>query len=223
MPAPYTKWNYKGRDVVKRAAQNLLEARPRSTPLSPFVFMTDPQRVLDPVAAAHGLPEGAALIYRHFGNAGYVREAEALRQVTFERNQQLLLGHDPELAIAIGADGVHFRRDARLQAPALWRQNCPDWIITMAGLKGVSLKGTQIYSGDLSVLDGLFVSSVFYSKSPSAGDPIGIEALKQVCTAHAVPVFALGGINARTAQELVGSGAAGLAGIEGLMRAGPKI
>lgn len=176
--------------------------------------MTDPQRVLDPVAIARALPEGAAIIYRHFGKPGHQREADTLRQVSFERGLQFLIGHDPELAIAVGADGVHFRRDAELRAPMLWRQNCPDWLITMAGLKG-----EQDYTGDLSVLDGLFISSVFYSKSPSAGDPIGVDALTEICRELSVPVFALGGVNPRTVQKLENTGAAGLAGIDGLLSA----
>lgn len=199
------------------AAQKMFKARARPTPLSPFVFMTDPQRVLDPVAIARTLPEGAAIIYRHFGRTGHRREAEALRQVSFEKGLQFLIGHDPELAIAVGADGVHFRRDVSLQAPILWRKSCPDWIITMAGLKGAGLKGAQDYTGQLSVLDGLFVSSVFYSKSPSAGDPMGADKFKEVCTKLPVPVFALGGVNPRTINKLAGTGAAGIAGIEGLL------
>ena len=67
-------------------AQKLFEARSRPSALSPFVFMTDPQRVLDPVAAARvveGLVElllgllvvlGPAL---HLGVAGGGTEREA--------------------------------------------------------------------------------------------------------------------------------------------------
>jgi len=198
---------------VPETAQFLFDRRPHKTPLSPFIFMTDPQRVLDPAAIAHGLPPGAAIIYRHFGADGHRHMAQVLRQVTLARDQQFLIGHDPQLAIDIGADGVHFRRDNALKAPMIWRNRCPDWIITMAGLKG-----KQKYTGDLSVLDGLFVSSVFYSKSPSAGDPIGTEAFKQICAELTAPVIALGGVNKRTAGELKHTGAAGLAGIDGLLR-----
>ena len=212
MPAPYTNWKYKGRDPVSNAARTLLSGRPRPSALSPFVFMTDPQRVSDPVSAARHLPAGITIIYRHFGRESCQRIAEELRQVTFQREQQLLIGHDPALAISVGADGVHFRRDEAIRAPMIWRERCPDWIISMAGLKG-----DQAYSGDLSVLDGLFISSVFYSKSPSAGDPIGAKALTNICQALPVPVFALGGIKARTAPKLSATGAAGLAGIDGLL------
>ncbi len=212
MPAPYTKWNYKGSHAVAQSATNLFENRKKPCALSPFIFMTDPQRVVNPVTAAMNLPKGAAIIYRHFGRSGHEKTAEQLRGVTFEREQQFLIGHDPELAIKVGADGVHFRRDASLLAPTLWRKNCPEWIITMAGLKG-----EQDYHADLSVLDALFISTVFYSKSPSAGNPIGIQELTSIAQKLDVPIIALGGINDRTAHKLLGSGATGLAGIEGLL------
>jgi len=197
---------------VAKTAQVLLKNRPRPSALSPYIFMTDPQRTPDAVAAARQIPEGATVIYRHFGAKGHRKTAKMLRHLTFERSQQFLIGHDPVLAIEVGADGVHFRRDAAVIEPALWRTRCPDWIITMAGLKG-----EQNYSGSLSVLDGLFLSSIFYSKSPSSGDPIGVERLSEVCAALGVPVIALGGINGRTATKLLGSGAAGVAGIDGLL------
>ena len=169
--------------------------------------MTDPARIADVAMAAQNLPRGTAIIYRHFGSAHRFVDAEALRQITFERGQQFLIGADPELAIEAGADGVHFTRDAALQKPTLWRQRCPDWVISMAGVKSGD------YQGDLSVLDGLLISSVFPSKSPSAGEPISVEAFAKKTNALPVPVFALGGVNKQTAPKLLGSGAAGLAGV----------
>ena len=169
--------------------------------------MTDPERVPDVVAAALKLPRGTAIIYRHFGSAHRFVDAEALRHVTFERGQQLLIGADPELAIEVGADGVHFRRDAKLIAPSLWRQRCPDWLISMAGIKSGN------YAGDLSVLDGLLISSVFPSQSSSAGQPMGVQNFANKVASLPVPIFALGGINKVTAPKLLGSGAAGIAGI----------
>ena len=169
--------------------------------------MTDPKRVTDVVAAAEMLPRRAAIIYRHFGSAHRFVDAEALRQVTFKRQQQFLIGDDPQLAIEVGADGVHFRRDAALTGPTLWRRRCPDWLISMAGIK------TGDYTGDVSILDGLLLSTIFPSQSPSAGEPIGVEALKEKTRKLPVPVFALGGVNSKTAPKLIGSGAAGIAGI----------
>ena len=192
---------------MSSVATKLLAARPIATPLSPLIFMTDPKRVTDVVAAAEMLPRRAAIIYRHFGSAHRFVDAEALREVTFNRQQQFLIGDDPQLAIEVGADGVHFCRDAKVSAPTLWRQRCPDWLISMAGIKSGD------YTGDVSILDGLLLSAIFPSQSPSAGEPIGVLALKEKTRKLPVPVFALGGVNSKTAPKLIGSGAAGIAGI----------
>ena len=208
MSAAYPEWDYKGRETIAAVATKLYNARKIQSRLSPLIFMTDPERVSDVIKASEKMPGGTAIIYRHFGSAHKFVDAEALRHVTFQREQKLLIGDDPELAIEVGADGVHFRRDAKIEAATLWRQRCPDWLISMAGIKSGG------YQSNLSVLDGLLVSSVFSSQSPSAGKPIGVEQFSQTVNNLPVPVFALGGINKDTAPKLLGSGAAGIAGIE---------
>ena len=209
MPATYTVWNYKGSDPIGKTAQILFEQRTRPTPLAPLIFMTDRDRTPDIINRIKKLPPGAAIIYRHFGADNRYEMAKTLRQLTFVNQQQLLIGNDPELAIFCGADGVHFRRDPDLLAPILWRSRCPAWIISMAGLKG-----SQAYRGDLSILDGLLISSVFPSRSPSAGHPLGLKRFTDMCRTLPVPVMALGGIDKNNAGLLNESGAAGLAGVQ---------
>jgi len=174
--------------------------------------MTDPERMpenkFDPIDIIRRLPDPCAVIYRHFGDP---KHAEGLRAITREQNRQFLIGNDPELADRIGADGVHFSRDAKLAGPIKWREKRPDWIITMAGLKDGP------YLAPLDSLDALFISSVFPSRSPSAGDAIGVDALKDKTARLPMPIYALGGVDAGTAPQLLGSGAAGLAAIEGLI------
>jgi len=207
MSAAYPEWDYKGRDVLATVATKLYDTRPIPSRLSPFVLMTDPERMTDVVKVAKKMPRGSAIIYRHFGSAHKFVDADALRQVTFERGQQFLIGDDPALAIEIGADGVHFRRDEKLEEPILWRRRCPNWLISMAGIK----QGN--YQENLSVLDALLISSVFESQSISAGEPIGLTKFKNITETLAVPVYALGGVNQHTVRQLISSKAAGLAGI----------
>ena len=121
----------------------------------------------------------------------------------------MLIGADPDLAIQVGADGVHFKRDKSLIRPKIWRARCPEWIVTMAGIK------SGHYSADLSLLDGLLVSSVFKSQSPSAGPPTGVKAFTNYAKTLDCPVFALGGINARTAHVLLIAALMGLRVFEG--------
>lgn len=186
--------------------------RGRTCRLSPLVLMTDPDVHRDVIDAAENMPKGAAIIYRHFGQARREDIAAQLRQVTFAREQQFLIGNDPELAIRCGADGVHFTRDAALIAPTLWRARCPEWLISMAGIKGEDNESYIDYGGDLSVLDGLMVSPIFASESPSAGKPIGLKKLLSITAVLGAPIYALGGVNEATAATLEGYGLSGLAG-----------
>ena len=171
-----------------------------------MVFMTDPARIADPLPIIDRLPAQCAVIYRHFGTP---TQAGAIRELTQTQGRQFLVGNDPDLAKAIGADGVHFTRDANLREPIKWRARHPDWIITMAGLK------SGAYLAPLDSLDALFVSSIFPSQSPSAGSPIGIAGLKTAAARLPVPIYALGGIDSGTAPQLIDSGAAGFAAIGG--------
>ena len=170
--------------------------------------MTDLARMENLLGVVTRLPEGCAVIYRHFGAP---KDAEALRALTREQGRAFLIGNDPELAETLEADGVHFARDETLRGPIKWRAVKPDWIITMAGLK------SGAYLAPLDSLDALFISSVFASQSPSAGAPIGPGELRRRAQALPVPIFALGGINAGTAPQLIGTGAVGLAAIGGLI------
>jgi len=193
-----------------KIAYQLRSTAARQSRLSPLVFMTDPQRIKDLPQTISRLPKGCAIIYRHFGESRRHITAALLRQVTYEQEQQLLIGGgDIDLARSVKADGVHFKRDASLLGPINMRRLDQDMIITMAGIK------TGRYGAPLSCLDGVFISSVFPSQSPSAGRPIGTKQLRGICKKLDVPIFALGGITQNTAPKLLGSGVYGLAAIDG--------
>ena len=208
MAASYSQIPQNG-SVLARIAQNLrAEFTGPPCRLSPLVFMTDPARMESLLDVVAKLPKGCAVIYRHFGEP---KDAKALRNLTRKQGRQFLIGNDPELAEDLDADGVHFSRDETLRGPIKWRALKPDWILTMAGLK------SGAYLAPLDSLDALFTSSIFPSQSPSAGAPIGTQTLRRRTQALPVPIFALGGINAGTVPQLIGTGAAGLAAIGGLI------
>lgn len=206
MAASYSERSQK-KSVLARVAAELRAQGPHFR-LAPLVFFTDPARMENTLDVVRRLPQGCAVIYRHFGDSA---DAENLRDLTTQQNRQFLIGNDPELAEKIGADGVHFTRDEKLRGPIQWRAKRPDWIITMAGLKDGA------YFAPLDSLDALFISSVFRSRSPSAGTPIGPDALEDRAARLPIAIYALGGIDAGTAPQLIGSRAAGLAAIEGLI------
>jgi thiamine-phosphate pyrophosphorylase len=60
---------------------------------------------------------------------------------------------------------------------------------------------------------------VFESASPSAGRPLGPVRFAALARRAGLPVYALGGVRTKNAPRLLGSGAAGLAMVEGLIQA----
>lgn len=174
--------------------------------LNPLVLMSDPVRTPDLLGLTAQMPPRSALVYRHFGAPGLERR---LRSLTEARGVQFLIGNDPELALACGADGVHFTRATLGETLLRWRNAQPNWIISAAGAKD------RLETRPLETLDALFLSPVFASDSPSAGTPMGVEALTLLTDHYSCPVFALGGINKDNAATLADSGIAGIAAIDG--------
>ncbi len=190
--------------------------RPRFTPEKPLprlLFVTDPVRTPDPEAVAAALPAGSGVVYRAFGAADAPFRARRLKAIAVRRGLILLVGADEALAEACGADGVHLPEAAIGEAVTL-RSAHPDWILTAAAH---SLAAAERAAA--SGCDAALVSTVFASNSPSAGAPMGADTFAALVQAAPLPVYALGGVTIRTAPDLAGSGAQGLAMVEGLAEA----
>lgn len=191
------------------AAKRLRPARVPAKPLPRLLFLTDPQRTPDPEAVLNTLPPEVGVIYRAFGAPDAIDQGRRLVAIARDRGLILLAGADPDLAEAIGADGLHLPERLADQLPAL-RAAHPDWIMTAAAHSPAAAQAA-------GTADALLVSPVFPSNSPSAGAPLGIEAFTALVAGCQVPVYALGGVTAQTALQLQRSGAAGLAGIDAFL------
>jgi thiamine-phosphate pyrophosphorylase len=192
-------------DVARRLKSSANAAPRRDLPA--LFFFTDPQRTPEPWAVAAGLAEGSGVVFRAFGAADAVATGRRLAEVCRERGLVLLAGADGALAQAIGAHGVHLPERLADEAPRL-RAAHPAWILTAAAHCEVGLRLAAKAGVDAALL-----SPVFDSASPSAGAPLGAERFTALVRASAVPVYALGGVNEKTAPELLGSGAVGLAAV----------
>lgn len=196
-----------GRAALVRIARRLGRSPPgRKAPAS-LVFVTDGDRTPDPVALAQNLPRGAAVIYRHFGAPDALEVGRALAALARARGLILLIGADEALAAAVRADGLHLP-ESRVRRLRAIRARRPGWVLTTAAHSEDAL---QRAAG----ADAVLASPVFSSRSPSAGEPLGVARLRRMCQESAAPVIALGGVNARTAPRLLRSGAAGLAVVDG--------
>lgn len=197
---------------LQRLAELAASLRPRFTPEKPLprlLFVTDPARTPDPEAIADQLPSGCGVVYRAFGAPDALERARRLAAIARARDLLLLVGADPALAEAAGAGGVHLpERD--LDRARTLKEVHPDWTITAAA--------HSLEAADLAAkagCDAVLVSTVFPSRSPSATSPMGARAFAALAAAAPLPVYALGGVNMKTAPELVSSGAAGFAMVDG--------
>jgi len=169
-------------------------------------FFTDPERTPHPWRVAEWLPEGVAVVYRHFGHGDRRRVAHRLQHICARRGLRLLIGADPALAAAIGADGVHLPERMAALAHDLKRAR-PDWIISVASH---SAAATRRVKG----ADTIILSPIYPSRSPSAGPPLGRSAAAAILLGAPAPVIALGGVTLARMPELARAGFAGAAGID---------
>lgn len=190
------------RDGVSRTARDLPS----------LLFFTDPKRTPRPWETAAHLPQGAGVVFRHFGLADAEQTALRLRDVTTARGLVLLIGLDADLANHVGADGVHLPQRAISAAYALSGKR-PDWILTGA-VHSIAVAKTA------RDLDALVLSPIFPAGGRSSQKAaLGIPALAETARATRTPVYALGGINAANVGGLALSGACGLAGVDAIAAA----
>lgn len=194
-------------DDLQRLTELAASLRPRLSPEKPLprlLFLTDPTRTPDPVAVVERLPAGWGVIYRAFGAPDAVETGHRLREATRVLGLSLLVGADPELARACQADGLHLPE--RLVGQVTGESG---WVVTAAAHSPAAL----VRAADAGC-DAAIVSPVFPSRSSSVTNLLGLEAFTALVAGASLPVYALGGVNMKTAPELLGSGAAGLAMVE---------
>jgi thiamine-phosphate pyrophosphorylase len=197
-------------EVLSSAAAAFPPRTARGRILPNLLFFTDPARVPDPEAVAQRLPAGAGIVFRAFGASDAVEQGRRLRAIANERGLLLLVGAHAALAEGIGADGLHMPERLAADIPRL-RAEHTRYLITVAAHDQAAIKAAEKAGADAVV-----VSPVFASNSPSAGEPLGIDNLKALVAATSLPVYALGGVRARTVTQLIGSGIVGMAAVEAL-------
>jgi thiamine-phosphate pyrophosphorylase len=192
------------------AARMTKPARARNGRLLPRAwFMTDPKRTPRPDRVAARLPPGFGVIYRHFGAKDRFTVGAKLARVCRRRRLVLLVSADPDLARAIGADGIHWP-EAQLAGS---RRRQPRWMETASAHSRLAIARAARLG-----IDAIVLSAIFASESTSAGRPIGAVRFRVLSTSAALPVYALGGINAGNAARALAHGrAAGWAAIDAVM------
>ncbi len=164
--------------------------------------------LLDKVRQA--IDGGAVMVqYRAKGRASLV-EAKCLQQLCAGRGVPLIINDDPELALAVGAAGVHLGADDMPVAQA--RQ-----ILGSRAIIGVSCYN-QIdrLRAAAARADYAAVGCFFPSLTKPDAAPATPGLLRQACAESTLPVVAIGGITPENGGELIAADAHWLAASNGV-------
>lgn len=190
------KWRSAARQVARHFPAHL----------SPLLFVTDPERTPDPVAIASRLPAGSGVLFRHFGSADRQELAAALAHICTRRRLGLLIAADPDLAMAVSADGVHWPEE-KLRQASRWRGR---FRVQTASAHSRAALIRAANAG----MDAALFSTVFPSQSDSATAPVGPIRFRQISRSATLPIYALGGVNAGNVDQIAANG--GAASVSGI-------
>lgn len=146
-----------------------------------------------------------------------VRILDKLKTENRDLRTKLLVNSRTDVALAIGADGVHLRSDdiAPEEVRKIWSRGAgaPARGSREAPLIGVSCHSpkevTQAEAGGATFA---VFAPVFEKKDHPEQSPAGLIELSEVSKAE-IPVLALGGVTLENARQCLDAGAAGIAAI----------
>jgi thiamine-phosphate pyrophosphorylase len=187
-------------------------------PVPPLLLVTDRRHARLPLGAiiAAALDAGCRWVSireKDLPSDEQVELADRFLPMIRAAGARLTLHGDPSLAKLAGVDGSHLPASGDpAEARALLG---PDKLI------GVSVHSAlEAQAIDPAVVDYALAGPAFETASkPGYGPEIGRKGLAEITRAAAVPVLAIGGINAPRIGELVAAGVAGVAVMGGVMRA----
>lgn len=140
-----------------------------------------------------------------------LKEATELLQLCQKYQVPLIINDDTQLAVEVGADGVHLGRDdAAIQQAR--SQLGSKAIIGVSCYNDISIAHAAERAGANYVAFGRFFSS---STKPTAA-PADIEILSRAKREISLPLVAIGGITPENGQQLIEAGADMLAVVQGI-------
>lgn len=140
--------------------------------------------------------------------------AARVRALTERHDARLLISERVDIALAVGADGVHV--SGRSLPAVRVRELVGEEMYLAVSTHSVE----EALAAQADGADFVTFSPVFESLSkPGYGPAVGPDTLAMVCKSLTIPVFALGGVHKDNAVVALKSGAYGIAVISAVMSA----
>jgi thiamine-phosphate pyrophosphorylase len=163
--------------------------------------------------AAAAVRGGATCIQLRLKNATPREVVDVARALVQGVTVPVIVNDRADLALAAGAAGVHVG-EGDLPVVAVRRFAPPNFLI------GASL-GSERELENARDADYVGIGPMFASGSKTdAGEAIGIDGFKRLAALCNLPAVAIGGITAERVPQIMEAGAAGVAAINAIFRAG---
>ena len=147
---------------------------------------------------------------KKLGEEEFLREAKDMKALAAAYHVPFVINDNVELALAIGADGVHVGQDD-MEAGKVREKLGPDKII------GVSAHSVEeAIEAEKNGADYLGAGAVFSTSTKGDAGALSMETLKAICSSVSIPVVAIGGIKEENILSLKGTGVAGAAIVSGI-------
>ncbi|CAH0221639.1 Thiamine-phosphate synthase [Peribacillus frigoritolerans] len=143
----------------------------------------------------------------------FYEKASALKQLLNELSIPLIINDRVDIALAVGADGIHIGQDD-LPLPVVKKMIPEDMIV------GVSVSTLEeALEAERNGADYIGVGSVFPTKTKQDATLMALEDLGEICRGVSIPAVAIGGITADNISALSDSGLSGTAVVSAIMNA----
>ena len=135
--------------------------------------------------------------------------AKRFRELTEEFGAKLIIKDRVDLALLVGADGVHLSADSLYPADVkkIWK-----------GLIGYSAHSIDEIKSVESDVDYVFLSPIFPTRSKPRTKPLGVEYLKKAIIETHTKVYPLGGVDRVNIEKLKGLDIPGVAVMSAFFR-----
>jgi thiamine-phosphate pyrophosphorylase len=164
--------------------------------------------------ALSGGVRGVQLREKTLSPREYFELAREMRGLTARYGARLLINDRVDIALAVGADGVHLP-DAGLPLAAARELLGPAKLI---GVSCHSLK-TALHAEQQGA-DFITFGPVWFTPSKAGyGEPVGVASLARAAHALSIPVFGLGGVTRERVPELLVTGIRRVALISAILAA----
>lgn len=142
----------------------------------------------------------------------FIEEAIEVKKIIEGSGIPLIINDRVDVAIAIGADGVHLGND---DMPV----DIARRILGKSFIIGASASSVEeAIEKEKKGADYIAVSPVFPTPTkPDAGPPLGLEGIKEMKKFVKVPLIGIGGINKTNVMDVIKSGADGIAVVSAIV------